>query len=65
MGHGQLLSWAVHMYSPQARITTLQTLQRLIQQMLDDKKNGGKTQKVSSQRQYRHYHCDDYEDEAR
>lgn len=38
---------------------------RLIQLMLDDKKNGGKTQKVSSQRQYRHYHCDDYEDEAR
>ncbi|NBC09863.1 MAG: amidohydrolase family protein [Bacteroidetes bacterium] len=38
---------------------------RIIQQMLSEKKNGGKTQPASSQRQYRHYHCDDYEDEAK
>lgn len=38
---------------------------RIIQKMLSEKKNGGKTQPASSQRQYRHYHCDDYEDEAR
>jgi imidazolonepropionase-like amidohydrolase len=38
---------------------------RIIQKMLEDKKQGGKTQPASSQRQYRHYHCDDYEDEAK
>ncbi len=38
---------------------------RLIQKMLDEKKGGGKTQPVSSQRQYRHYHCDDFADEAK
>jgi len=38
---------------------------RIIQQMLSEKKNGGNTQPASSQRQYRHYHCDDYEDEAK
>ena len=38
---------------------------RLIQKMLSENKGGGNTQPASSQRQYRHYHCDDYEDEAR
>ena len=49
----------------QARENLAKERNRIIQLMLDNKKNGGKTQKVSSQRQYRHYHCDDYEDEAR
>lgn len=38
---------------------------RIIQKMLEEKQKGGKTQPASSERQYQHYHCDDYEDEAR
>ncbi|MCB9266545.1 MAG: amidohydrolase family protein [Lewinellaceae bacterium] len=39
--------------------------QRLIQKMLGEKKKGGKTQPAKGEQQYRHYHCDDDEDEAR
>ncbi|MCB0550611.1 MAG: amidohydrolase family protein [Phaeodactylibacter sp.] len=39
--------------------------QRLIQKMLAEKKEGGKTQKAEGKRQYEHYHCDDNEDEAK
>ncbi|MEN0006183.1 MAG: amidohydrolase family protein [Bacteroidota bacterium] len=37
---------------------------RLIQKMLTDKKNGGKTQRPKGRRQYEHYHCDSLHDEV-
>lgn len=36
---------------------------RLIQKMLDTKKEGGKTQRPAGRRQYEHYHCDSDADE--
>ena len=37
---------------------------QLIQEMLNAKSKGGKTQKPSRKNQYQHYHCDDNHDEA-